>query len=157
MNFKPHQSTFDDKLSAIIGLVIGLVFIFGGFWVRNKVAHERAMLIEAEGTVVDSISRRERDSKDKLIETYAPVIEFLAKSDRIRFIGNYESYRSSNGNKVVVRYEPKQPQTTAFVVNPLEGLVDVGMFGMGGLVIVSSLGKVLPIRWSSGGQADHNI
>ncbi|WP_375498211.1 DUF3592 domain-containing protein [uncultured Nostoc sp.] len=152
MNFRPHQSTFDDKLSAIIGLVIGLVFIVGGFWVRNKVAHERAMLIETEGTVVDSISRRERDNKDKLIETYAPVIEFVTNSGRIRFRGNYESYRSSNGNKVVVRYDPKQPQTTGLVVNPLEGLVYVGMFGMGGLVIISSLGKVLPIRWSSGGE-----
>ncbi|NEU82070.1 DUF3592 domain-containing protein [Nostoc sp. UIC 10630] len=156
MHFKPHQSTFDDKLSAIIGLVIGLVFIASGFWVSNKIAHERATLIETQGMVVDSISRRERDSKDKLIETYAPVIEFVAKNERIRFTGNYESYRSSNGNKVVVRYHPKQPETTALVVNPLEGLVSVGMFGMGGLVIVSSLGKVLPIQWSSGGQADHS-
>ncbi|MEH2346808.1 MAG: hypothetical protein V7K55_02175 [Nostoc sp.] len=41
MNFKAHQNTFDDKLSAGIGLTIGLLlFIAGGFWVRNIVIRE---------------------------------------------------------------------------------------------------------------------
>ncbi|MBH8576818.1 DUF3592 domain-containing protein [Nostocaceae cyanobacterium CENA369] len=153
MNFQPHQSTFDEKLSAIIGLVIGLLFVGGGFWVRNVVAHERATLKETQGTVVDSISSRDRNStNDRQKETYAPVIEFLAKGERTRFTGSYESYRSSNGNKVMVRYDPKQPATTARVVNSLEGLTPWGMFGMGGLALIVSLGKVLPVRWSSSGQ-----
>ncbi|RCJ21973.1 hypothetical protein A6770_04915 [Nostoc minutum NIES-26] len=152
MNFKPHQSTFDQKLSAIIGLAIGLLFIGGGFWVRNIVAHERTTLNETRGTVVDSISRRERNStNNQQTETYAPVIEFLANGERTRFTGNYESYRSSNGHMVVIRYDPKQPITTARVVNPLEGLVCWAMFGIGGLAVVSSLGTLLPVRWSSGG------
>ena len=153
MNFKPHQNTFDDKLSASIGLVIGLLLIGGGFWVRNIIAHEGATLNETRGTVVDSISRRDRTStnNNEQKETYAPVIEFLANSKRTCFIGNYESYRSSNGHMVVIRYNPKQPISTARVVNPLEGLVTWGMFCMGGLAVVFSVGTLLPIRWSSGG------
>ncbi|MEH2327533.1 DUF3592 domain-containing protein [Nostoc sp.] len=152
MNFKPHQNTFDDKLSASIGLAIGLLFIGGGFWVRNIIAHEGATLNETPGRVVDSISRRDRSStnNNEQKETYAPVIEFLANGKRTRFTGNYESYRSSNGQMVVVRYNPKQPINTARVVNPLEGLVPWGMFGMGGLAVVFSVGTLLPIRWSSG-------
>ncbi|MDZ8104369.1 MAG: DUF3592 domain-containing protein [Nostoc sp. DedQUE12a] len=151
MNFKPHQSTFDEKLSAGIGLFLGLLFIGGGFWVRNIVAQEIATLKETRGTVVDSISRRDRSSKNNQEkETYAPVIEFLANGEPTRFTGSYESYRSSNGKIVGVRYDPKQPIKTARVVNPLEGLVPWGMFGMGGLAVVCSLGAFLPVRWSSG-------
>ncbi|MEH1812381.1 MAG: DUF3592 domain-containing protein [Nostoc sp.] len=151
MNFQPHQNTFDDKLSASIGLAIGLLFIGGGFGVRNIIAHEGTTLNETRGTVVDSISRRDRSStnNNEQKETYAPVIEFLANGKRTRFTGNYESYRSSNGQIVVIRYNPKQPISTARVVNPLEGLVPWGMFGMGGLAVVFSVGALLPIRWSS--------
>lgn len=132
MNFKPHQNTFDDKLSTSIGLAIGLLFIAGGFWVYNIVVHEGATLNKTQGTVVDSISRRDRsNTKNQQKETYAPVIEFLANGKRTRFTGNYESYRSSNGHVVVVRYDPKQPISTSRVVNPLEGLVSWGMFCMG--------------------------
>ncbi|MDZ8084947.1 MAG: DUF3592 domain-containing protein [Nostoc sp. DedQUE12b] len=151
MNFQPHQNTFEDKLSASIGLAIGLLFIGGGFWVRNIITYESATLNETRGTVVDSISRRDRSStnNNEQKETYAPVIEFLANGKRTRFTGNYESYRSSNGQMVVIRYNPQQPITTARVVNPLEGLVPWGMFGMGGLAVVFSVGALLPIHWSS--------
>ncbi|MEA5603267.1 DUF3592 domain-containing protein [Nostoc sp. UHCC 0252] len=152
MNFKSHQNTFDDKLSASIGLAIGLLFIAGGFWVRNIAVREGTTLNETQGTVVDSISRRDRTgTNNQQKETYAPVIEFLVNGKPTRFTGNYESYRSSNGHIVVVRYDPKQPINSARVVNPLEGLVPWGMFGMGGLAVVYSLGALLPIRWSSGG------
>ncbi|MFN6465990.1 MAG: DUF3592 domain-containing protein [Nostoc sp. DedVER02] len=152
MNFKPYQNTFDEKLSAGIGLAIGLLFIAGGFWVRNIVIHESATLNETQGTVVDSITRTDRsDKNNQQKETYAPVIEFLVNGKPTRFTGNYESYRSSNGHVVVVRYDPKQPISSARVVNPLEGLVPWGMFGMGGLAVVYSLGALLPVRWSSGG------
>ncbi|WP_442949056.1 DUF3592 domain-containing protein [Nostoc sp.] len=72
---------------------------------------------------MDSISRRDRSStNNEEKETYyAPVIEFLVNGKRTRFTVNYESYCSSNGHQVVVRYDPKQPINTAHVVNPLEG------------------------------------
>jgi Protein of unknown function (DUF3592) len=131
---------------------IGLLFIAGGFWVRNIVLHEGATLKETQGTVVDSISHSDRsNTKNQQKETYAPVIEFLVNGKRTRFTGNYQSYRSSNGHVVVVRYDPKQPISTARVVNPLEGLVPWGMFGMGGLAVVYSLGALLPVRWSFDG------
>lgn len=156
MNFKPHQSTFDDKLSAIIGLVIALIFIAVGFWVRNQVAYERANLTQTEGTVVDTLSRRERDSNDRQKETYAPVVEFLIKGDRIRFTGYYDSHRPSKGNTVTVRYDPKQPATTAKIVQPFDHLAHWMAFGMAGALLVSSVGKVLPIRWSSDGNSDQS-
>jgi len=96
MNLKFRQITFEDTFSGILGLVIGFVFIGGGFLVGNQVTQERATLTQTQGKVVDSLRRRERDSKDKQKETYAPVVEFSAKGDRIRFTGDYRSYRSSN-------------------------------------------------------------
>ncbi|KOP23392.1 hypothetical protein AMR41_26340 [Hapalosiphon sp. MRB220] len=156
MNFKPYQSTFEDKLSAIIGLVIGLVLIGSGFVVQKQVAYEREALTETQGTVVDIIRRRERDSQDKQTETYAPVIEFVANGKRTLFTGSYGSSRLSNGKILTVRYDPKQPKTTARVVNQFEGLVSWIVFGMGGLVVVSSVSKVLPVRWSSSEQSNRS-
>ena len=151
MNFKSPQGNLDEKLSAIFGLVIGVLFVAGGFWVRSIEATDRATLKETQGTVVDSVRRRERDtSTNQERETYAPVIEFLVDGQPIRFTGKYESYRSSKGNGVVVRYDPKQPTSTARVVDPLEGLTAWGMFGVGGVATIFSLGTLLPIRrWVS--------
>lgn len=146
MNFNPQPKNFDQKLGAIFGLVIGILFILGGFWVRHIDAQQRATLNEAQGTVVDSISRRERNTTNNQEKiTHAPVIEFLADGQPTRFTGKYESYRSSNGHQVVVRYDPKQPAPTARVVEPLEGLTAWGMFGMGGFSIIFSLGALLPL------------
>jgi hypothetical protein len=151
MNLKSPQGNLDEKLSAIFGLVIGVLFVAGGFWVRSIEATDRATLKETQGTVVDSVRRRERDtSTNQERETYAPVIEFLVDGQPIRFTGKYESYRSSKGNGVVVRYDPKQPTSTARVVDPLEGLTAWGMFGVGGVATILSLGTLLPVRrWVS--------
>ncbi len=99
--------------------------------------------------MVDSVSRRERDTtsnQEKI--TYAPVIEFMLNGDRTRFTGTYESYRPSNGNRVVIRYNPNKPTTTARVVDPLEGWTAWAMFGMGGVSIIFSLGKLLATLFS---------
>lgn len=148
MGFKRHQSTFDEKLSACIGLGLGLLLFGFGFWARQDIAHEQATMIETQGTVVDSVSRRERtDNGTK--ETYAPVIEFVVKNERLRFTGFYESYRLSNGRAVEVRYDPKDPIDSARIVEPLEGLAPWAAFGMAGATALSGLGALVPIRWSS--------
>lgn len=151
MTAEPQSPNFDEKLSAMIGLMMGLLFIAGGFWVRHIDLREQATLNETQGTVVDTMSRHERDTtnnKEKV--TYAPVIEFLANGDRTRFTGRYESYRVSTGNRVVVRYDPQKPTTTARVVDPLEGWTAWSMFGIGGLSVFWSLGTLLPLRtWLS--------
>ncbi|GEM_PF-1532652 len=146
MTLTPPPKDPEEIFSAIFGLVLGLLFIAGGVWVRHIETHERATLTETQGTVVDSVKRRERSTTDNQEkDTYAPVIEFLDNGDRTRFTGKYVSYRSSNGHNVVVRYDPAQPTTTARVVEPLEGLTAWGMFGMGGAVVIFSLGELLPL------------
>lgn len=152
MPSEPQPSNFDEKLSAMIGLVIGLLFIAGGFWVRQIDLREQATLNETQGTVVDIVSRRERNNTNNQEKvTYAPVIEFLANGDRTRFTGRYESYRASKGNRVVIRYDPQKPATTARVVGPLEGWTAWAMFGMGGLSVFWSLSPLLPVQaWFSG-------
>jgi hypothetical protein len=144
MNFKPQHPNFDERLSAVIGLVLGLLFIVGGFWVRHITLHEQATLNETQGTVVDTVSRREGNNNQEKV-TYAPVIEFLAEGDRTRFTGKYESYRSSHGNKVMVRYNPDQPASTPRVVDPLEDWTTWGMFVIGGIAVIFSLGELLPV------------
>ncbi|MDZ8056425.1 MAG: DUF3592 domain-containing protein [Aulosira sp. ZfuVER01] len=150
MNVKLREITFEDKFSGILGVVIGVVFIGVGFWANNNFIHERATLTETQGTVVDTAHRRERDSKDKQKDTYAPIIEFLAKGDRVHFTGRYDSYRVSNGKIVAVRYDPKQPATTAREVQDFESLAPWMAFGMGGLSLVSGLRQLSPIRLSLG-------
>lgn len=138
---------WDETLATLFGLGLGLLFMAGGLWVRQRELTERETLQETQGTVVDSVKRRERDSsnnQDK--ETYAPVIEFSVNGDRTRFTGRYESYRTSNGHQVVVRYDPQQPEKTARVVDPLEGLTPWGMLGLGGFAVVTSLSSLLPLR-----------
>lgn len=148
MNVKLRPVTFEDKLSGIIGLVIGLMFIGAGFWVNQQEARERVTLLETQGKVVDTVHRRERDTKDKQKDTYAPVIEFLVKGDPVRFTGNYESYRTSQGEIVTVRYDPKQPATTAREVEPFASFAPWVALGMGGLSLVSGLRQLSPVSLS---------
>jgi hypothetical protein len=156
MNVKLRQITFEDKFSGTLGLVIGLVFIGTGFWVNNKFSHERATLTETQGRVVHTVHRRDRNSKDEQKDTYAPVIEFLAKGDPVRFTGHYDSSRASQGKIVTVRYDPKQPATTAREVQPFESLASWVAFGMGGLSLVSGLRQLSPLRLSLSEPPNHS-
>lgn len=149
MNIQLRQVTFENIFSGILGVLIGLAFIGAGFWVKNLIAHERATLTETQGRVVDTVHRRERDTKDKQKDTYAPVIEFLAKGDPVRFTGRYESYAAANGKIVAVRYDPKQPGTTAREVESFESLTAWTAFGMGGLSLISGLRQLSPLSLSS--------
>jgi hypothetical protein len=150
MNVKLRQITFEDKWSGIYLVLFGLLMIGGGFYANNQITHERATLTETQGRVVDIVHRRERDSKDKQKDTYAPIIEFIAKDDPVHFTGWYDSYRVSKGKIVAVRYDPKQPATTAREVQEFESLAPWLIFGMGGLSLVSGLRQLSPIRLSSG-------
>ncbi|HIK05018.1 MAG TPA: DUF3592 domain-containing protein [Trichormus sp. M33_DOE_039] len=156
MNVQLRQVTFEDKFSGILGLVIGLMFIGAGFWSNKQMADERATLTETQGRVVDTVYRRERDRNDKQKDTYAPVIEFLVKGDPVRFTGDYNSSRASEGKIVGVRYDPKHPATTAREVEPLESFVSWLVIGMGGLSLVSGLRQLSPIHLSLGEPPDHS-
>lgn len=119
-------------------------------WAQRKDLYEQETMRETQGIVVDSVSRRERDTtsiQDKV--TYAPVIEFQVNGQPVQFTGWYESYRWSNGRVVAVRYDADEPATTAKVIDPLAGLVPWLVIGMGGFTIVCSLGAFLPVRLSS--------
>lgn len=145
-----HQSTFEEKLNAVIGLFLGLTLITVAAWTRQVGLHEQKTLRETQGIVVDTVSRRERDTthnQDKL--TYAPVIEFQVNGQPIQFTGWYESYRWSNGRTVAVRYDADDPANTAKVVDPLAGLMPWLVIGMGGFAVISSLAALLPVRLSA--------
>ncbi|MGP1386068.1 MAG: DUF3592 domain-containing protein [Thainema sp.] len=150
MKLKRYQPTFEEKLSAIIGLALALTLIAVAAWAQRRDLYEQETMRETQGVVVDSVSRRERDTtrnQDKL--TYAPVIEFQANGQSVRFTGWYESYRWSNGRVVAVRYDADEPATTAKVIDPLAGLIPWLVIGMGGFAAVCSLGTLLPVRLSS--------
>ncbi|MBL1177273.1 DUF3592 domain-containing protein [Pantanalinema sp. GBBB05] len=154
MPVESPSPSVDETLSTLWGLAIGLLLMVGGLWVQQIHQREQVTLKEVQGTVVDTISRRERDAtthQEKI--TYAPVIEFPVTNDRTRFTGKYESYRVSNGKPVVVRYNPQQPATTAQVVDPLEGWTPWAMVGIGGLSVFWSLTPLL-LRWTSGCRRD---
>ncbi|MEJ1930599.1 DUF3592 domain-containing protein [Nostoc sp. NIES-2111] len=150
MNIKLRQVTFDERFSGIYLVFFGLLMLGLSFWADKKTAHERATLTETQGRVVETLHRRERDIKDKEKDTYAPVIEFQVKGDSVRFTGYYDTTRTAKGNIVTVRYDPKQPTTTARKVEPLEGLGIWGAYAMGGGCLVYGLCQFSPIRFSLG-------
>ncbi|MEH2172826.1 hypothetical protein [Nostoc sp.] len=65
INVKLRKVTFEDKFSGILGVIIGVVFIGIGFYANKKITHERAILTQTQGRVVDTVHCCERDSKDK--------------------------------------------------------------------------------------------
>ncbi|MBD2205796.1 DUF3592 domain-containing protein [Calothrix sp. FACHB-1219] len=148
MNIKIRQVTFEDKWSGTYLVLFGLLMIGGGFYVNHQITYERAHFIETQGTVVDNAHYRERDSKNQQKDTYAPIIEFSAKGDRVQFTGHRDSSKVIKGKIVVVRYDPKQPAKTAREVRSLESLVPWFVFGMGGLSLVSGMRQLSPISLS---------
>lgn len=146
-----RQFTTDEWLSAALTLVLGLAFIAGGLWVRAIEAREQARLVETTGTVVDAVSRWKTDSRGTRM-IYAPVVEFHVTGDPARFTGTYQDFRLSNGQTLIVRYDPDDPADTARVVDPLESLTAWAMFVMGGFILISGL---LPVvrEWLKGGSA----
>ena len=132
-------------LGIVFAFLAGLLFIAGGLWVRGRDAQERRTLIETSGTIVDSLSRTERSDGNSKV-TYAPVIEFAANGDRTRFTGSYDSSKLSNGNTVVVRYDPANIAASARVVDSLEGLTPWAMIGMGIFSVAAGLVEVVKAR-----------
>ena len=130
------MASTESRLSIIIGLVAGLLFIGGGFFVRNLQAREAVTRREARGTIVDHQSRRESNGDT----AFAAVIEFAdASGERYRALGEYKSFKESLGNAVVISYDPASPAASARGVDPLEGLTPLAMFGIGGFAVLYSL------------------
>jgi hypothetical protein len=148
MNIKFQPVTFDAKFSGIYLVLFGLLMLGLSSWGDKKIAHERATLTETQGKVVKTLHRRERDTKNKEKDTYAPVIEFLVKGDPVRFTGHYDTTRAAEGNIVTVRYDPKQPANTAREVESLEQLGIWAAYAMGGGSLVYGLCQLSPLRLS---------
>jgi hypothetical protein len=130
-----------------VSLVVGLLLVLGGVWMRNVEARERVTLRETQGTVVASVKGREHNnSTGKDTDSYAPVIAFQADGAAIRFTGSRESFKQSDGNKVIVRFDPANPAATARVVDSSEGLVPWSLFALGGFSLLTGLGELLGVR-----------
>jgi hypothetical protein len=118
MGFKPRISSEDDIASAIIGLVIGSIFIGLGFWVRHIEADERDNFLKTDGKVVDiavrTVQERDKDflKPDKITKITSPVIEFVTTTgETIRFTGGSDLASSaSKGTILSVKYNPKNAQ-----------------------------------------------
>lgn len=129
----------ESRFSTVFALVVGLLFVGLGLWLRDREAKDQARLTETRGAVVESVKGRKRTSDGKDIDVFAPVIEFEANGEKHRLTGVYEPSKQSNGNPVAVRYDPSAPGTTARVVGSLEGLVPWSLFALGGVSVFSGL------------------
>lgn len=144
--FERQPMDIDRSITAIVGLLSGGILLAGAAWAYRQDSHERQFWRQTDGTVVDTVSRRERNYDDDTYETkYASVIEFEATGDRVRFIGSYSTSRASQGNVVTVRYDPNQP-SQARVVDPFEWLSFWFAVGMGGSTLIVGLKAASPVR-----------
>jgi hypothetical protein len=156
MGFKPRISSEDDIASAIIGLVIGSIFIGLGFWVRHIEADERDNFLKTDGKVVDitvrTVQERDKDflKPDKITKITAPVIEFVTTTgETIRFTGGSDwASSASKGTILPVKYNPKNAQNTVKIGNWMDGFYSWVVFGLGSASILPCLG-FLPIYWHS--------
>jgi len=111
----------------------GLILAGIGWYIYRREQHERSHLKEVKGVIVDSVKRRK--DKTSTDYEYAPVIEFKNNGDPVRFSrASYESYTRSVGTEVIVRYDPQAPQTTAYMLDPWNGLLIWLPFAMAALV-----------------------
>jgi len=130
------MASTESKASILVGIVLGLLFIGGGFFVRDLQTRDALTRREARGTVVEHQSRRESNGDT----AWAAVIEFAdASGERYRTLGEYKSFKESAGNAVVISYDPANPAASARGVDPLEGLTPLAMFGLGGFAVLYSL------------------
>ena len=143
MRIVSRPISFDDKLSALINLMIGVVLIGTGLWVRQKDADERHHWVETQGVVIKSISRQLPKSTDT---TYAPVIEFEANGDRAQYIGAEKSYQFSEGKTVIIRYDPERPNEAARVIKPFDKFAPFAIMILGGTCVAIGAKKVMPFR-----------
>lgn len=118
----------DRLISNGVALLAGVVLVGAGLWLRSNDAREQATQVEVRGAVVDSVKRRDVDRKQ---DTFAPVIEYEAAGQKLRVTGAYETFRQSEGNPVVVRFDPANPEGTAHVIGALDGLVPAGVIALG--------------------------
>ncbi|MFN7918941.1 MAG: hypothetical protein U0Q16_02525 [Bryobacteraceae bacterium] len=128
-------------------IMLGLALIAAGFWTRGRMEAEQATLIETRGTVVEVLTRRERilQTKDFLKPDeyrvlHAPVVEIHWEGGQGRFNGSYDTGNQwSTGGDVLVRYHPKSPLETAYVVDPFDGLSWLGIVAMGGWAAAAAI------------------
>ena len=146
MKISDRPISFDDKLSAIISLIIGLGIMGGGLWARQLNAYERENWLEAKGVVVESITHRPRKGLDN---TYSPVIEFEANGDRAQYVGAPKSYTWATGREVTIRYDPQQPNQAARIVKPFDEYAPLAGMILGIFVAGTGLKRVIPVRLSS--------
>ncbi len=129
---------FGERWKAGFTLLLGLMALSSGFWVRSLELRERAETEDTQGVVVGTEEIRRRDQV-----TYAPVIEFQVGNKPVRFQGVEASYRASTGNKVLVRFDPSAAAESPRVVDPLEGLTPWALCGLGGMAIVSAASSIV--------------
>ncbi|MFZ5441386.1 MAG: DUF3592 domain-containing protein [Myxococcota bacterium] len=115
-------------------LFVGLVFLALGGWLRAKDVDEAEHWVEVRGTVVDSVKRRDVERNE---DTWAPVVEYEVDGEKRRLNGRYETYRQSEGNPAVLRYEPSDPDGTVHLVGALDGLIPFALLALGGLSFVT--------------------
>ncbi len=129
----------ENLIKLAVALMLGIAMIAGGALVSRLKSREQATLIVTPGTVVDNERRSELNSDRKPVTKFVPVIEFMVNGDARRFTGDPVSFESAKGNLVVVRYDPALPAQSARVVEPLEDVTPIAMYGIGGFVIISAL------------------
>lgn len=126
----------EQKITNAIWFNVDGLFLAGAAWyAHNKEQYEQSQLKEVKGTIVDFVKRR----KDKSLTDYeyAPVIEFANNSEIVRFNHiPHESYARSTGTEVLVRYNPQDPQTTAYMLDPWHDLLIWLPFVIAGLVFI---------------------
>jgi hypothetical protein len=135
---------FEERWKTGFTLLLGLLAVSGGLWVRSLELRERAETHDIQGVVVGTEEIRRRDhqrNEDRI--TYAPVIEFQVRNKPVRFQGVEASYRASTGNKVLVRFDPSAAAESPRVVDPLEGLTPWALCGLGGMAIVSAASAIV--------------
>lgn len=132
---QPPLNQEQEIANAVWFNLCGVMFAGGGWYAHTKEQYEQLHFQEVKGVIVDSVMRRKEQSLTDY--EYAPVIEFVHNGQPIRFNRMPdESSARATGTEVIVRYDPQNPQATAYLLDPWHGLLLWVPFFMAGLAFV---------------------
>lgn len=130
-------------ISVPIIIIISFGMIAGGYYLFKDMNELSGKAMVAAGDVVDIKSRSSSDGY-----SYYPVIAFkTAAHERIRFVGKVGSNPSiySTGDKVLVLYDPEDPQRAIIDHGFMNWLPSLGLINFGAILMFYSISLLFGI------------
>ncbi|MBD2596190.1 DUF3592 domain-containing protein [Nostoc spongiaeforme FACHB-130] len=135
----PNQDVTFFRIFGSIFAGIGSIFLITGIIIAIDTRSFSKNSIPAQGTVINVVKHKSRDSKGRSSTIYYPVIKFTANSGKVV---EFEAGSGSNppayspGQQVEILYNPQEPESAAIHSWFDLWFLPIMFIGMGSLFVV---------------------